>query len=133
MNSKEKRRAKRSRGFSLVDVMLAITIMGIMMSIGHNTYNGYIAHAKRPGAIIVLRAMADAQRSHKEAMGHYAANFDELHFALDTGIKVSPSEIRSQHYSFVLTQPDGGQSWYVLATGNLDGDPWLDVLVAKNL
>ena len=133
MNAKEKRKAKRSQGFSLIDVMLAITILGIMMSIGHNTYKGYTARAKRPEAIIALRAIANAQESHKETTGHYAADFDELQFALDTGISASPTEIRTNHYTFVLTRPHGSLSWYVLATGNIDGDPWLDVISAESL
>ena len=133
-NSKRKRSGRRSdHGFSLIEVMLVLTTMAVLASLGLQTFKGYIARTRRTEAILTLRAIADAQKAHHTIHGEYSGSFQDLRFSLDTGGRVSPTQINGTHYTYVLSQPTGPDSWYCVATGNIDGDAWLDIFAIQNL
>ncbi len=123
---------QRQAGYTLMDVMVVTLIIGVLSSLGINQYNKYIARAKRPEAVLMFRAFATAQREHLLTWGKYAGTFDALRFNVEGGAKVSPTEIQGKHYNYVLVQDDGPRSWYVVATGNIDGDPFPDIIGASN-
>ncbi|MDH3622846.1 MAG: hypothetical protein OES69_06390 [Myxococcales bacterium] len=134
MKTKEKRatRAQRRAGYTLMDVMVVTAIIGVLSSLGVNQYNKYIARAKRPEAVMTFRALATAQREYLLTWGKYSGTFEALRFNVEGGTKVSPTEIQGRHYNYRLVQDDGPKSWYVIATGNIDGDAFLDVIGASN-
>lgn len=125
-------RARRRQGFSFLDVMIIVLIMGVLAGIGMNRYTSYVARSRRPEAVIAFRALADAQESYRLAWGRYASTFDALGFKVGGAERVSPTEVRGKYYTYRLTQPAGPRSWYCLATGNIDGDPFDDILGARN-
>lgn len=125
-------RAQRQAGYTLMDVMVVVVIIGVLASLGVNQYNKYIARAKRPEAVLMFRAFAQAQREYLLTWGKYSGTFEALRFNVEGGEKVSPTEIQGRHYNYRLVQDDGPRSWYVIATGNIDGDPFLDVIGASN-
>ncbi len=134
MKTKKKRAAKgrRRAGYTLMDVMVVTVILGVLSSVGVNQYNKYIARAKRPEAVMTFRAFAQAQREYLLTWGKYSATFEALRFNIEGGTKISPTEIQGRHYNYRLVQDAGPRSWYVIATGNIDGDPFLDVIGASN-
>lgn len=115
-----------------MDVMVVTVILGVLSSVGVNQYNKYIARAKRPEAVMTFRAFAQAQREYLLTWGKYSATFEALRFNIEGGTKISPTEIQGKHYNYRLVQDAGPRSWYVIATGNIDGDPFLDVIGASN-
>jgi len=48
-------------------------------------------------------------------------------------IRVSENEIQGHYYNYRLSQPFGVNSWYCVATGNIDGDAFPDVITAQNI
>lgn len=76
-----------------------------------------------------MSALWEAQKHHFQEHGEYAASFMSLNFNLRDGELISPTEYRGENYTFQLSRPNGPESWYCMATGNIDGDAWLDVLV----
>jgi Tfp pilus assembly protein PilE len=127
--------SKKSRsqaGFTVMDLMVGIVIIGVLGSLGLNQYNKYIARARRPETVMAFRAIASAQREYLLTHGTYAGTFSALGFNVERGALVSPTEIQGMSYNYRIIQDDGPRSWYVIATGNIDGDPFPDVIAASN-
>lgn len=125
-------RAKRRAGFTLVDAMVVVLIMGVLASVGLNQYNKYVARAKRPEAVMAFRAIAVAQREYLLTWGTYSGTFDAIRFNVEGGARISSTEVQGRHYNYRIVQDDGPRSWYVIAAGNIDGDTFIDILGASN-
>lgn len=132
-NAKTNQTARRRRaGYTAFDVLTVTLILGVLASIGVNRYQGYAARAKRPEAVMTFRALATAQREYLLTWGRYAGTFDELGFRVRGGHHVSPTEIQGRRYNYRLVQDQGPRSWYCIATGNIDGDDFNDIIAASN-
>lgn len=132
--SAQKRASNRRRrsGYTLIDVMIVTVIMSVLASMGVSRYQQYVARAKRPEAVVTFRALAAAQREHLLTRGKYAGTFDALGFRVEGGARISATEIQGQRYNFRLIQDDGPRSWYCVASGDIDGDPFKDMIAASN-
>jgi Tfp pilus assembly protein PilE len=124
-------RSKQS-GYTLIDVMIVTLIIGVLGSLGFNQYSKYVARSRRPESILTFRALAAAQREHLLTHGYYSATFTALGFNIEGGALISPTELQGRKYNYRLIQDDGPRSWYVVATGNIDGDDFIDVIGASN-
>lgn len=124
-------RTRRS-GYTLIDVMVVTVILTVLSTVAVNRYQQYVARAKRPEAVMTFRALAAAQREHLITRGKYAGTFDALGFRVEGGARISPTEIQGRRYTFRLIQDDGPRSWYCVASGDIDGDPFRDMLAASN-
>ena len=130
-------RARKARrrsvvGYTLLDAMIVTAVMGVLASIGVNGYQKYVARARRPEAVMTFRALAAQQREYLLTHGKYAATFDALGFRVEGGRRISPTEYQGRQYTYRLVQDDGPRSWYCVASGNIDGDGFLDILGASN-
>lgn len=123
---------RRRAGYTLVDVMIVTLILGVIAGLGFNQYSKYVARSKRPEAVMAFRALAAQQREYLLTHGRYAGTFDALGFNVEGGMRISPTEVQGRRYSYRLIQDDGPRSWYCVATGNIDGDQFLDILGARN-
>jgi type II secretory pathway pseudopilin PulG len=123
---------RRQAGYTLIDMMIVILIMSVLGSLGFNTYGKYVARARRPQTVIAFRAIAVSQREYLLTHGRYAGTFSELGFNIESGAKISPTEIQGYTYNYRFLQDDGPRSWYVIATGNIDGDAFPDIISASN-
>ena len=126
------KKRRRKAGYTVMDVMVVVVIMGVLASIGLNQYNKYIARSRRPETVIAFRAIASAQREYLLTHGTFAGTFSELGFNIERGARISPTEIQGFSYNYRILQDDGPRSWYVVATGNIDGDPFPDIVAASN-
>jgi prepilin-type N-terminal cleavage/methylation domain-containing protein len=122
----------RQSGYTLIDVMIVTVIMSVLSSVAITSYQSYVARAKRPEAVMTFRALAAAQREHLVTRGKYAGTFDALGFRVEGGKRISPTEIEGRRYTFRLIQDEGPRSWYCLASGDIDGDPFRDMIAASN-
>ena len=126
------KKRRRQAGYTVMDVMVVVVIMGVLASIGLNQYNKYIARSRRPETVIAFRAIASAQREYLLTHGTFAGTFSALGFNIERGARISPTEIQGFSYNYRILQDDGPRSWYVVATGNIDGDPFPDIVAASN-
>ena len=124
-------RARRS-GYTLIDVMIVTVIMSVLASLAVSRYQQYVARAKRPEAVMAFRSLAAAQREYLLTKGKYAGTFDALGFRIEGGSRISATEIQGQRYNFRLIQDDGPRSWYCIASGDIDGDAFRDIIGASN-
>ena len=133
INRKRRRRDRTRRsGYTLIDVMIVVLIISVLASVAVNRYQKFIARAKRPEAVMSFRALAASQREYMLTRGKYAGTFDALGFQVEGGERISPTEVQGRRYNYRLVQDDGPRSWYCVATGNIDGDPFMDILSASN-
>lgn len=130
--SRQGRRARRQAGYTLMDMMVVVLILGVLASLGLNQYNKYVARARRPEAVMAFRALAAAQREYLLTQGQYSGTFDALGFRVEGGQRISPTEIQGRRYNYRLIQDEGPKSWYCVATGNIDGDEFIDIIAASN-
>jgi Tfp pilus assembly protein PilE len=132
MQALEKKLRRRQSGYTLMDVMIVTLIIGVLGSLGFNQYGKYVARSRRPESILTFRAFAAAQREYLLTHGQYAGTFSALGFTVEGGTLVSPTELQGRKYNYRLIQDDGPRSWYVVATGNIDGDDFIDIIGASN-
>jgi len=123
---------RRQAGYTVMDMMVVVVIMGVLASLGFNVYSKYIARSRRPETVVAFRAIATAQREYLLTHGKFAGTFSALGFKIERGKNISPTEIQGMTYNYRILQDDGPRSWYVVATGNIDGDPFPDVIAASN-
>lgn len=121
-------RRNASRGFTLIELMLTVAIMGLLATISVNEFGSQVMVAKRVEAITGLGALYTAQHLHYMEHGRYAGAFSELAFEVNGGMQLSPTSYRGVRYTYQLSQPWGERSFYCIATAQLDGDPWPDIL-----
>jgi Tfp pilus assembly protein PilE len=126
------RKRRRQQGYTLLDVAIITVIVGVLASVGLNTYEKQVARSKRPESILAFRAIAAQQREYLLTHGKYAGTFTALGFNIEGATVISPTEIQGRQYNYRLIQDQGPRSWYVIATGNIDGDPFLDIIAASN-
>ncbi|MDH3652916.1 MAG: prepilin-type N-terminal cleavage/methylation domain-containing protein [Myxococcales bacterium] len=123
---------RRRAGYTLIDVMIVTVIISVLATVGVNRYQLHVARAKRPEAVMAFRALAAAQREHLVTRGKYAGTFDALGFRIEGGTRISPTEVQGRRYNFRLIQDAGPRSWYCIASGEIDGDPFKDIIGASN-
>lgn len=123
---------RRRAGYTLIDVMIVTVIISVLSTVAVNRYQLFVARTKRPEAVMAFRALAAAQREHLVTRGKYAGTFDALGFRVEGGARISPTEIQGRRYNFRLIQDAGPRSWFCVASGNIDGDAFKDVIAASN-
>ena len=130
--SANQRAKKRRGGFTLIDVMIVVLIMSVLATVSINRYQKFVARSKRPEAVMTFRALAAAQREYMLTRGKFSGTFDALGFRVEGGERISSTEIRGRRYTYRLVQDEGPRSWFCVASGEIDGDPFKDVIAASN-
>ncbi|MEK7989442.1 MAG: type IV pilin protein [Thiotrichaceae bacterium] len=63
---------KRSKGFTLIELMIAVAIMGILITIAVPAYNGYLVKSRRADAKTSLLTIAQLQETYFADNNAYA-------------------------------------------------------------
>ena len=111
-------RVKRfRRGFSLLEVMIVVVIIGILATLAYPSLEGYLQRSKQTEAKVGLSAVYTAQKIYFAINQTYADSLSNLDVQLETG--------GSSRYSITLT--GSSSSFTATAKGNLDDDAVLDI------
>ena len=111
-------RVKRfRRGFSLLEVMIVVVIIGILATLAYPSLEGYLQRSKQTEAKVGLSAVYTAQKIYFAINQTYADSLSNLDVQLETG--------GGSRYSITLT--GSSSSFTATAKGNLDDDAVLDI------
>ena len=124
-------------GFTLLEIMVALVITGILVSLAHSAFRGVVMRARRSEAVLGLTGIFQAQQAYFQAEQSYGDDFDEIGFALAGGQRLDARTIQGTTYTFTMRAlPLGGDprgNFQALASGDLDpGDGVLDILMIEN-
>ena len=67
----------KSSGFSLVELLVVVAILGILSAVGILTYNGYVKGTKIRAAKAMMQQISLAQTEEYSNTGNYYSNADE--------------------------------------------------------
>ncbi len=108
----------RRHGFSLVEVMIVVVIIGLMAGVVAYATTGYLERAKKQRARSDIATYSGAIDSYYLARGHYPDNQDGLKVLVPEFIKMLQNDPWGRPYVYV--QPGKGGP-YDLITYGADG------------
>lgn len=74
-------------GFTLIELMVAVVIVGILAAVAYPSYTSYVQRSRRADAMAVLSSIAQAQERYRSNRSAYASALSDL--GIDDA-KVSP-------------------------------------------
>jgi type IV pilus assembly protein PilE len=100
---------KRSSGFTLIELMIAVTVIGILSAIAYPSYTEYGKRAKRSDGKAGLLKLQLAQEKYRANHLAYAAALADL--------GIASSDSPDGHYTLAITDADS-TTYTVTATPN---------------
>ena len=100
----------KNNGFTLIELMIVVVILGILAAIAYPSYTGYQERGKRLEAQTVLLDIAQQLPVYKVAHG----NYDNASSAPFVTAKIPSAG--TENYSVVLTVSADKHSWALTAT-----------------
>jgi len=106
----------RTRGFTLIEVMIVVAMIGILAAIAVPGYSQYMTDGRRTDAISFLSEVAGEQVRYFSSNNRYADSMDELGYG-DAATFVTPEG----HYTVSVTNPGSRARFMLTATPVADG------------
>lgn len=115
----------KSAGFTLIELMIVVAIIGIIAAIGYPSYQGYIATGARGAAQADLMAFASAMERHNASNFTYEGAADSGN---DTGVPAvfasySPATESASSKNYDLSIVSASSSFYLLKAMPVSGTP----------
>ena len=102
---KEIKKDKRKKGFTLVELVIVVLIIGVISGISMPMYFSAVEKSRASESLHVLGTIAKAQQRHKLQSNEYTDTIDELDITLkdySTGTNAIGSEFDTEFFDFTL-------------------------------
>ncbi|MEW6314684.1 MAG: type IV pilin protein [Pseudomonadota bacterium] len=110
-------KAQRTRGFTLVELMIVVVIIGILATIGYPSYRNYIVRASREAAQAELLELASLQEKIYLNSNAYAFSVTANYNGTSAGgLGVTSGKTRDGKYTLALDIVTPSQSYTLTAT-----------------
>ena len=125
------------QGFTLIELMIVVSIIGVIASVSMPSLQKYVWKARRNEAFLNLNGIYKSQMTYMIENGYYGATFDDIGFMISGGNLVDPNTIQSKYYTYTLEvlEVDGvpNANYSAVATGDLDpSDAMLDIIMIES-
>lgn len=112
--------ARRAAGFTLIELMAVVVIVGILASVALPSYTGYVVRSSRSAAQTELLDLAAAQERIFLNSGAYANSVSAAYTGLSTGgLGITSGRSKDSRYTFTLTL--SGTAFYTLTAAPVAG------------
>ncbi len=130
-------RGRRRLGFSLIEIMIVVVIIGLLSSVAIPMFRNFLYKARRVEGLMGLRQLFQLQTSYYSDKGIYSDSFTDLGFAIEQGQLQADGSYRADWYTYTLEIWDvNGQAaanFRGTATADIDPtDPVLDIIIIEN-
>ncbi len=100
----------KSSGFSLIELMVVVAIIGILAAVGTVTYSGYIAGTKKVSAKNIMQQISLAQTEEYSNTGGYHTDGDTCDPDGDTSIAINTTLFGGGDTIDVKVDPTTGEA-----------------------
>ncbi len=130
-------RARRKLGFSLIEIMIVVVIIGLLASVAIPMFRNFVYKARRVEGVTGLRQLFQVQTSYYSDKGVYSDSFADLGFQMEQGQLQGDGSYQVDWYTYTVETWDvNGQAdanFRGTATGDIDPmDPVLDIIIIEN-
>ena len=124
---------KKNTGFTLIELMIVVTVIGILSAIAYPSYRNYITKARRSDAQQLLLDMVNREEQYMLDVRSYTDNPSLLNLRKD-GWTCDSDSCDNDFYTVAVSVSSGPSAFTLTATetnNNDDGDLTLDNLGVK--
>lgn len=91
----------QSRGFTLVELMIVVAILGVLAAIAYPSYQNYVIQSKRTDMMVEMQNIASQIESRKLAQGSYA----NISNSVQADFAVAYPKQGAARYDITITDP----------------------------
>ena len=106
---KNNRVSKDQHGFTLIEMMIVVAVIGILAAIAYPSYQSYVIKTKRADMMTEMQNIASMIESRKLAQGNYSN-------ALKSGLEGGYPKQGSALYTIAITPDPLTSEWTIAAT-----------------
>jgi type IV pilus assembly protein PilE len=108
---------RRTKGFSLIELMVAVAILGIIAAIAIPSYSAYVIRAQRSAAKAVLLQVAQSAERYYTTNGYYPKSWAPSLLSAGVGAcaAVAPMDSNTTTYCVTGSDPSGSGAAFLLA------------------
>jgi prepilin-type N-terminal cleavage/methylation domain-containing protein len=137
MEPESRRQKNRIRGFTLIELMVVVSIVGLLSSIAIPSFQTYAKRSKRSEAFINLAGIFKSQKAFHAENNQYGTTFGNIGFEISGANEVDPTTIQSQYYTYTMevfaVESAQNANYSAVATADLDpGDAMLDIIMIES-